>query len=60
MMAHEMAHECGRMDMAHGQWMEQDAHTDVWARCRRAGTVGRASTHPLEDHRYCFHMEMGP
>lgn len=27
----------GHMDMAHGQWMEHDTHTDIWARCRRGG-----------------------
>lgn len=48
------------MDMAHGQWMEQDTRTGTWARCRGAEPVRRASTRPWEHHRDRFHTETGP
>lgn len=35
-------------------------HRCLGKRCRRAGTVRRASAHPWEDHRDCLHVETGP
>lgn len=49
------------MDMAHGQWVEQDTHTDTQARCRRGENCRESVGTSLGGPQGSFSVsEMGP